>query len=53
VLYGAGVLPLLVLPVLFAATFDAAAFDQDRVARLRALTPAPDDGAADPPSRDA
>lgn len=48
VLLGAGMLPLLVLPALFALSFDAAAFDPSRIGQLRALR-APGGGGAGPP----
>jgi len=51
VLYGAGVLPLLILPALFAMSFDGSAFEPGRVDRVRALTPArtPGDKRSPPP----
>lgn len=40
VIYGAGVLPLVALPVLFAWSFDARDFDPENVDRIRAARPA-------------
>ncbi len=51
VLYGAGVLPLLVLPALFAVSFDDAAFSADRIARLRNLVPDESASPAQTPDR--
>lgn len=39
VIYGAGVLPLLALPALFAWSFDARAFDAGNIERIRAARP--------------
>lgn len=41
VIFGVGVVPLLVLPVLFALSFDEAAFAPKEVERVKALTPSP------------
>ncbi len=43
VIYGAGVLPLVALPVLFAWSFDPRAFDRESIERIRAARPADPD----------
>jgi hypothetical protein len=44
VLYGAGLLPALVLPLAYALTFDGSPFRPDAVERLRAAGPPRGDG---------